>query len=108
MNWYEKLIFGLNFVGAVVAVVINIVAAGRRGMSVFRRTHVAIATLAAIYAGGYLWFFLADPTVELWSSIFRGVSLVAWVCVWWAPAAMSIQVRSKLAAALNRRLEDRS
>lgn len=96
MTWYEIAVFALNLVGAVVAFVVNTLAAGKRGLPSWRSLHTAVATLAAIYVGGYLWFLIERPTVELWSSIFRGVALVAWPVCWTLPAVITMRTRRQL------------
>ncbi len=107
MTWYEMVVFGLNFVGASASAVVNWWAAGRRGMPVFRRLHVAIATLSIIYAGSYVWLAAelwagtdAMGAVLQWSSVMRGVALVVWPVVWVAPAMMSLRIRKGLERAI--------
>lgn len=96
MTWYETAVFALNLVGAVAAFVVNALAAGKRGLPSWRPLHTAVATLAAIYCGGYAWFLIEQPTVELWSSILRGVSLVVWPVVWTLPAVITLRTRQRL------------
>lgn len=114
MNWYEFAVFGLNFLGASVSAVVNGAAAGRRGMPVFRRLHVAIATLGVIYAGSYVWLAVeliygADMTgaILTWSSVMRGVALVAWPAVWIMPAVYSLHIRKGLERALTAQRRER-
>ena len=113
MTWYELLIFGLNFVGASAAAIVNGLAAGRRGMPVYRRMHTAIATLSVIYAGSYVWLLAellsgADMAgaVLIWSSVMRGVALVVWPAVWCAPALCSLRIRRQLHEAVRLQRED--
>lgn len=62
-----------------------------------RGFRVAVAFLAFVYGGGYLWLALGAD-VALWSGIFRGVTIPTWVVVWWMPAiAGPLRYRQDLA-----------
>ena len=97
----------LNLCCVVVSVVVNWWAA-RSGLFRFRVVHAAIAAVSAMYVAGYLWLLgwlpgVAGPEVMVWSSVFRGISLVAWVVVWICPACMSIRATRELHAAIRDR-----
>jgi hypothetical protein len=99
----------LNLGCVVVSVVANWWAA-RSGLFRFRTVHAAIATVSALYVVLYLWLLgwlspigLSAPLVPVWSSVGRGISLVAWIVVWICPACMSIRATRELHAAIRER-----
>lgn len=92
----------LSLVGAIVSVVVSGVAC-RHGLVRFRPLHSGIAVLSAVYVVGYCWLLFGNPSVNLWSSVMRGFSLVAWVVVWLCPACVSLA----LARELRRAIKDR-
>ncbi len=89
----------LSLVGASVSVVVNWWAA-RSGLFRFRTVHAAIATISVLYVAGYVWLLFGNVDPARWSSVLRGVSLVAWVVVWICPACMSIRATRELHAAI--------
>jgi hypothetical protein len=99
----------LNLCCVVVSVVVNWWAA-RSGLFRFRTAHAAIAAVSAMYVVLYLWLLgwlspigLSAPLVPVWSSVGRGISLVAWIVVWICPACMSIRATRELHAAIRDR-----
>ena len=97
----------LNLCCVVASVVVNWWAA-RSGLFRFRTAHAAIATVSAMYVVLYLWLLgwlpgVAAPEVPVWSSVGRGISLVAWMVVWICPACMSIRATRELHAAIRER-----
>lgn len=101
----DTAVFAINAAGALAAVVVNLVAAGRGGLTALRRLHVATAVLAAIYVAGYAWVLFGEPGIEQWSSVMRGVSIAAWVIVWVGPGVVSIRLNRRLHSAVQARLE---
>lgn len=103
----DEAVVVLNLVCVVVAVVVNWWAA-RSGLFRLRTIHAAIATVAGLYVAGYLWLLGLLPLIDApdparWSSVLRGLSLVAWVVVWIMPAVLSIRTTSELHAAIRER-----
>lgn len=99
----------LNLACVVVSVVMNWWAA-RSGLFRFRSVHAAIAAVSMMYVVLYLWLLgwvpgVAAPEVPVWSSVGRGISLVAWVVVWICPACMSVRATRELHAAIAARQE---
>lgn len=94
----------LNLIGVTVSVVVNWWAA-RVGLFRFRTLHAAIAAISVLYVGGYLWLLFGDVEVARWSSVLRGLWLVAWLVAWICPACMSIRATRELHAAIQRRQE---
>ncbi len=99
----------LNLLLVGVSVVFNWWAA-RSGLFRFRTVHAAIAAVSAMYVVLYLWLLgwlspigLSAPLVPVWSSVGRGISLVAWVVVWICPACMSMRATRELHAAIRDR-----
>ena len=87
-----------NLLGAAVAAVLQFCAT-RRGAMHVRWWHAMTASMGLVYIVGYIWllFDLDDP--RQWSQVMRGVAVVAWVAVWWAPALLSLHMRRKEIAA---------
>ncbi len=57
----------------------------------WRSVRIPIAALAGIYSAAYLWLFFTQD-VGPWSSIMRGVSVLAWPVVWIRPAIVNRRV----------------
>lgn len=55
-----------------------------------------ISGLAALYIIGYLLLLLTDPSYLVWSSVFRGFSILVWPMVWILPAITSINLWREL------------
>jgi hypothetical protein len=109
MSGVEEFVIVVNLVCVVVAFAVNVWAA-KVGIIRLRTVHAAIATVCIIYVFGYVWllgwlgvFGLDAPSAEAWSSVFRGISLVAWVAVWIAPAAVSVHLSRELLRAIEQR-----
>lgn len=102
MSGVEEFVVVVNLVCVLVSVVANVWAA-RVGLLRCRTAHAAIAAVSGIYVVGYLWLLSGDVTGEAWSSVFRGISLVAWVVVWIIPALLSV----KFSRELHRAIEER-
>jgi hypothetical protein len=100
----EIIVLLVNIAMVAASVVINWRAA-QHGVVRYRVVHAAVAALSGVYAAGYLVLLLGDVSVENWSSIFRGVSVVAWPVVWWWPALTSLRVHRELRAALQVHLD---
>ena len=98
-------VIALNLVGVTVSVVVNWWA-GRHGLFRFRPVHSTVAALSLLYVAGYAWLLLTDVEVARWSSVLRGLSLLAWVVVWIAPAVVSLRASKELHAAIRQRQED--
>jgi hypothetical protein len=103
----DEVVVVLNLVCVAVAVAVNWWAA-RSGLLRLRTIHAAIAAIAGVYVAGYLWLlglipFLDAPDPARWSSVLRGLSLVAWVVVWVAPAVLSIRTTRELHTAIRER-----
>lgn len=103
----DEVIAALNLCCVVVSVGFNWWAA-RSGLFRFRTVHAAIATVSVMYVVLYLWLLgwlpgVPGPEVAVWSSVGRGISLVAWVVVWICPACMSIRATRELHAAIRER-----
>lgn len=99
----------LNLCCVAVAVVANWWSA-RSGLLKFRTVHAAIATVSMIYVVLYAWLlgwvpWLEAPEIPTWSSVGRGISLVAWTVVWISPAVISIRMNRELHRAIKQRLD---
>jgi hypothetical protein len=79
--------------------------ASQHGVVRYRMVHAAVASLSGVYAVGYLFLLFGDVSVQNWSSLFRGVSIVAWPVVWWWPALTSLYVHRELKEALQAHLD---
>ena len=102
MELIERVVVILNLVCVLVSVAVNWWAA-RSGLFRFRTVHAAIATVSLMYVAGYSWLLFGDVEVARWSSVFRGLSLVAWAVVWILPAVLSVRATRELHAAIERR-----
>lgn len=73
-----------------------------------RIVHGAIAALAVGYVCSYVLLLATDVAVKDWSSVMRGVSLVAWMVVWVGPAYLRLRsnIPDRFAAEVQRRLEE--
>ena len=91
----ENFIIWVNFFGAAFALYINR-KAFKQGIPRLRRSHLLIAGLATIYCIGYLLLLFSDIQFLVWSSAFRGVSILVWPIVWAMPALSSVSVWKKL------------
>jgi len=100
----ELIVIAVNMVMVLAAVAINW-RASQHGVVRYRIVHAAVAALSGVYAAGYLVLMLGDVSVENWSSVMRGVSIVAWPVVWWWPALTSLRVHRELKEALQAHLE---
>ena len=83
--WDETIVW-LNAAFAFVACAANVRAAARCSTVWTRAMHATIAALAAGYVASYVALELGDLDPAAWSSLMRGVSLVAWLSVWTVPA----------------------
>lgn len=88
MTGFDTVVIWLNFTGAVLAFLANIWAANRSDPRE-RPVWAAVAVLAVIYAGSYVWL-MVDGDVAIWSKIMRGVSLVVWPLVWSTAPILSV------------------
>ena len=72
-----------------------------------RVVHGAIAALALGYSCSYVLLLATDVAVQDWSSVMRGVSLIAWLVVWMGPAYLRLRsnIPEKFAAEVQRQLE---
>ena len=72
-----------------------------------RIVHGAIAALALGYVCSYVLLLATDVAVKDWSSVMRGVSLIAWLVVWIGPAFLRLRsnIPEKFAAEVARQLE---
>lgn len=72
-----------------------------------RIVHGAIASLAVGYVCSYVLLLATDVAVANWSSVMRGVSLVAWLVVWTGPAYLRLRsnIPDRFAAEVQRQLE---
>lgn len=93
----------LNSAFAGLAFVMSL-AAARRGSLYHRWVFAAIAPLAAVYSASYGWLLFNLEHASTWSSVMRGVSLVAWPVAWWLPARVSIQRHEREMAELRDRV----
>jgi uncharacterized membrane protein len=100
----EIMVVVVNIAMVTAAVVINW-RASQHGVVRFRIVHAAVAALSGVYAVGYLFLLFGDVSIENWSSLFRGVSVIAWPIVWWWPALTSLRVHRELKEALFAHLE---
>lgn len=85
---FDTVVIWLNFSGAVLAFCANLWAATRSDTRE-RPVWAAVAVLAAIYAGSYVWLMI-DSDVVTWSKVMRGVSLVVWPLVWATAPILSV------------------
>lgn len=78
-----------------------------RSATVGRIVHGAIAALALGYVCSYVALLASDVAVKDWSSVMRGVSLVAWLVVWIGPAWLRLRsnLPDRFAAEVQRRIE---
>lgn len=88
MSAFDLVVIWLNFTGAVVAALANWWAA-RHADPRKRPLWAAVAVLAAVYAGSYLWLII-EGDVVVWSKIMRGVSLIVWPLVWVSAPTLSV------------------
>lgn len=98
MNQLDRWVILANSLLAAGASAINL----RVGLTLtepWRSVRVIIGALAAIYAVAYVWLFVTQD-VGPWSSLMRGVSLIAWPVVWIRPAVVNAKVSRLLVALL--------
>jgi hypothetical protein len=98
----DEVVTVLNLACVLGSVVANWWAA-RVGLFRLRTVHAAITTVSLLYVGGYLWLLFGNVDPARWSSVFRGISLVAWVVVWVVPAVVSVRMSGELHAAIKDR-----
>lgn len=101
MTGFDTVVVWLNFTGAVLAAFAAWVGS-RRDDPRKRPMWAAVAVLATIYAGSYVWLKI-DGDVFVWSKIMRGVSLVVWPLVWVTPPIMSVALFRRDQAAIARK-----
>lgn len=106
---FDETIIAANAVLAGAACGFNAVTAVRCAL-VGRIVHSTIAVLAAGYVTAYVILLATDVAVAHWSSVMRGVSLVAWVVVWVGPAWLRLRsnIPARFAAAVERELSKAS
>ena len=90
LNGIENFIVWASFFGSGLSWAVNIWA-GYHGIPRFRKSHFLICGIAGLYALFYLYLIVFEPPYLEWSFPLRGVSLLAWVIVWIAPAIISVK-----------------
>ena len=85
--------FYLNALGALVATAANLYGV-HYGDTALRGLRAAIGALAGFYFAGYVWV-LVTLDEEAWSSVYRKVSLVAWVLVWALPPVLGARAHQR-------------
>lgn len=93
MSTFDRLVIVANLVAVSGCIVVLVRAAVSDDVRL-RPVWAAVAALAAVYAGGYVWL-LATEDVMRWSGIFRGVSIVTWPLVWAVPALRSSRIHEQ-------------
>jgi len=71
-----------------------------------RMVHAAIAVLSTFYVLGYIWLLSFVHDVATWSSVMRGLSILAWSIVWIAPALQSIKIWRSMRTAVLREVSE--
>lgn len=88
-------IIWLNLIGVTFALAVNIWSA-RRGWKDWSPFRYVVATIAAVYACGYIALLAGWVTLDVWSRFFRGVSPVAWFVVWAGPPIHAARITRRL------------
>lgn len=95
MSVVERSVVLLNSALAAVAFFVNVYAARDAGHP-WKVIRASIATLAAIYALGYLWLFFNPGGILGWSATFRGISPLSWPVVWIIPALVMRRTQKRV------------
>lgn len=77
-----------------------------KGIPGLRMVHAAIAMLSTFYVLGYIWLLSFVHDVSTWSSAMRGLSVLAWLIVWIAPALQSIKIWRNMRTAVLREVSE--
>ena len=104
MSTFDLVVVWLNMTGAVAAVAANWWAA-RHADPRKRPLWAAVAVLAAVYAGSYLWL-VVEGDVVVWSKIMRGVSLIVWPLVWVSAPVLSVLLFRRDRQAIQRKADE--
>ena len=105
----DETVIALNVILAGAACGFNAVVAARSA-SIGCILHTAISALAGGYAVAYVVLLSSNLAVQDWSSVMRGVSLVAWAIVWIGPAWIRLRsnIPDRFAEEVRRQLEQMS
>lgn len=77
-----------------------------KGIPGLRMVHAATAVLSTFYVLGYIWLLSFVHDVSTWSSAMRGLSVLAWLIVWIAPALQSIKIWRNMRTAVLREVSE--
>ena len=84
----DVLVFAAMFVAATAAAAVNTYSA-HRGVPTLRPARAVQATLAVMYAGGFIVVLVGWVQPADWSAFFRPISLITWPAVWIIPTVVA-------------------
>ena len=87
VSWFDRTVFLLTMVSMTYAC-FTLWRASQEGLPGVRRLYAAMASLAAVYAVGYLPVIVGMVEPASWSAFFRPISLLSIWVVWVAPAVL--------------------
>ena len=101
----DHAVFWANVMGSFFACVCCAISS-RKVLPYFRPLLITMSVMSSIYCLGYLGIYGHVYTVDNWSRIFRGFSLVAWICPWMIVGRILVKFTEKVKEEARQKMPD--